>query len=132
MNYSKNIRSFTLYSGMLGAFLESADTLATENRWFHPTLINGSNWLKNNNPYLRSFNLHLENYEQNLNSPFPIARHLEEEENISTIRPGEIVVPNDNFDVEIHDEDANFNRLMAGFVKTNTNLSLPILLNDPK
>ena len=131
MNYSKNIQSFTLYSGILGAFLESADISSDQNRWFHPTLVNGSNWLKNNNPYLRSFNMHLENQEQNLNSPFPIVTHLEQEENIPTIRPGEIVVPNNDFDVEIHDEDANFNRLMAGFVRTDNNLSLPISLGDP-
>src|SRR5581483_622316 len=60
----------------------------------------------------------------------PIARHLEEE-NIPIIRPGEIVVPNNDFDIEIHDEDANFNRLMAGFARTDNNLSLPISLNDP-
>jgi len=131
MNYSKNIRSFTLYSGMLGAFLESNNTANCENHWFHPTLIQGSNWLKNNNPYLRSFNMHLENQEQNINSPFPIATHLKEEENIPTIRSGEIVVPNNNFDVEIHDEDAHFDRLMVGFARTDNNLSLPISLNDP-
>jgi hypothetical protein len=128
MNYSKNIRSFTLYSGMLGAFLESTENSA-QNRWFHPTLIGGSNWLKNNNPYLRSYNFQLENNDEH--SPFPTAIHLEEEENIPTIRQSEVVVPNNDFDVEIHDEDANFNRLMAGFARTDNNLSLPIPLNDP-
>src|SRR5207248_1031100 len=54
MSYSKNIRSFTLYSGMLGAFLELNENSNTENRGFHPTLINGSNWLKNNNPNLKA------------------------------------------------------------------------------
>lgn len=131
MNYSKNIRSFTLYSGMLGAFLESTENLNNENRWFHSALIDGSNWLKNNNPYLRSYSLQLENNEQFLNSPFPIATHLQDEESIPEIRQCEIVVPNNDFDLEIHDEDANFNRLMAGFVRTDNNLSLPISLNDP-
>ena len=130
MNYSKNIRSFTLYSGILGAFLESSENLNSENRWFHPTLINGSNWLKNNNPYLRSYSMHLENNNQSLNSPFPIAIHSQEE-NIPTIRQSEIVVPNYDFDIEIHNEDANFNHLMAGFARTDNNLSLPISLNDP-
>ncbi|GES90273.1 Pif1-like helicase domain-containing protein [Rhizophagus clarus] len=130
MNYSKNIRSFTLYSGMLGAFLESSDIINNNNHWFHPTLIQGSNWLKDNNPYLKSFNMHLENQEQNINSPFPIATHFEEE-NIPIIRSGEIVVPSNDFDVEIHDEDAHFSRLMAGFARTDNNLSLPISLNDP-
>ncbi|GES73489.1 DNA helicase Pif1, ATP-dependent [Rhizophagus clarus] len=105
MNYSKNIRSFTLYSGI-------------------------SNWLKDNNPYLKSFNIHLENQEQNINLPFPIATHFEKE-NIPIIRSGEIVVSSNDFDVEIHDEDAHFSQLMAGFARTDNNLSLPISLNDP-
>ncbi|GES92241.1 Pif1-like helicase domain-containing protein [Rhizophagus clarus] len=130
MNYSKNIRSFTLYSGMLGAFLESSDIINNNNHWFHPTLIQGSNWLKDNNPYLKSFNMHLENQEQNINLPFPIATHFKEE-NIPIIRSGEIVVLSNDFDVEIHDEDAHFSRLMAGFVRTDNNLSLPISLNGP-
>ncbi|GBB97610.1 hypothetical protein RclHR1_30110001 [Rhizophagus clarus] len=104
MNYSKNIRSFTLYSGMLGAFLESSDIINNNNHWFHPTLIQGSNWLKDNNPYLKSFNMHLENQEQNINLPFPIATHFKEE-NIPIIR--------------------------SGFARTDNNLSLPISLNDP-
>ena len=131
MNYSKNIRSFTLYSGMLGAFLESTENSNANHRWFHPTLVNGVNWLKNNNPYLRSYNLQLTNDEQFLNSPFPTATHLQEEEDVPMIRLGEIIVPNNDFDVEIHDEDANFNRLMAGFARTDNNLSLPISFNDP-
>ncbi|GES92249.1 Pif1-like helicase domain-containing protein [Rhizophagus clarus] len=130
MNYSKNIRSFTLYSGMLGAFLESSDIINNNNHWFHPTLIQGSNWLKDNNPYLKSFNMHLENQEQNINLPFPIATHFKEE-NIPIIRSGEIVILSNDFDVEIHDEDAHFSRLMAGFARTDNNLSLPISLNDP-
>jgi PIF1-like helicase/Helitron helicase-like domain at N-terminus len=129
INYSKNIRSFTLYSGMLGAFLESTEDLSSDNRWFHPTLIDGSDWLKNNNPYLKSYSMHLENDDQHF-PPFPIATHLQEE-NIPTIGQGEIVVPSGDFDIEIHDEDANFNRLMAGFARTDNNLSLPISLNDP-
>ena len=72
MNYSKNIRSFTLYSGMLGAFLEPTENSNADNRWFHPTLIDGSNWLKRNNPYLKSYSIQLENSEQPLNPPFPI------------------------------------------------------------
>src|SRR5437764_12516550 len=74
--------------------------------------------------------MHLENQNQSINSPFPTATHLEEE-NIPAIISGEIVVPNNDFDVEIHDEDANFNRLMAGFARTDNNLCLPIPLNDP-
>ena len=103
---------------MLGAFLETAENLNAENQWFHPMLVNGSNWLKTNNPYLRSYNLQLEGNEH-LISPFPVATHIEEEENVPQIRQNEIVVPNNDFELEIHDEDANFNQLIAGFARTD-------------
>ena len=41
--------------------------------------------------------MHLENQNQNIHLPFPIARHLEEE-NIPLVRSGEIVVQNNDFD----------------------------------
>ena len=36
--YSKNIRSLTLYSGMLGAFLEQTDLPTSDTQWNHPSL----------------------------------------------------------------------------------------------
>jgi len=48
---------------------------------------------------LRSYNIQLENNEQHLNSPFPIAIHSQEE-NIPTIGQNEIVIPNNDFDIK--------------------------------
>lgn len=38
MGYSKNRRALTLYSGMLGAFLQQSDLSEPNNRWYHPSL----------------------------------------------------------------------------------------------
>src|SRR5207253_2803410 len=38
MGLSKNLRTLTLYSGMLGAFLENLDNLSNNNRWYHNSL----------------------------------------------------------------------------------------------
>jgi hypothetical protein len=42
-------------------------------------------------------------------------------------KPPSLIVPNDNFPIEIHNEDYKYQRLIAGFLKTNdNNLDLPI------
>ena len=45
MGYSKNRRTFSLYSGMIGAFLQNVDLSAPGNRWYHPSLPYACNWL---------------------------------------------------------------------------------------
>ena len=45
MGYSKNIRSLTLYSGMLGAFLEQTDLPTSDTQWYHPSLKEACEWL---------------------------------------------------------------------------------------
>ncbi|CAG8804030.1 201_t:CDS:2, partial [Racocetra fulgida] len=42
---SKNIRALYLYSGTMGAILDSTPN----NNWFHPSLLHAANWLKINN-----------------------------------------------------------------------------------
>jgi hypothetical protein len=38
------------------------------------------------------------------------------------------MVPNVNFNVKIHNEDYHYSHLMAGFIKTSDNTSLPLAL----
>jgi len=44
--YSKNLRSLSLYSGMLGAFLTDVDLSSVDNRWYHPSLKKACEWLQ--------------------------------------------------------------------------------------
>ncbi|CAG8786062.1 28742_t:CDS:1 [Racocetra persica] len=54
MNYSQNFNSLNLYSGLLGAYLTSpTSTQSALPPWFENSLINATNWLKENNPYIR-------------------------------------------------------------------------------
>src|SRR5215213_9858428 len=45
-------------------------------------------------------------------------------------KPYDLVVPNDSFPTDIHDEDANYNHLIAGSI-VKDNVSYPILFGDP-
>ena len=38
MGYSRNRRTLTLYSGIIGAFLNNTDLSHPDNRWYHPSL----------------------------------------------------------------------------------------------
>ena len=55
MGYSKNRRTFSLYSGIIGAFLQNADLSAPDNRWYYPSLRYACDWLQQNNPYLSAY-----------------------------------------------------------------------------
>ena len=46
MNFSKNMRSLILYSGMIGAYLKDNTITNSHNFWLNDTLINAANWLK--------------------------------------------------------------------------------------
>jgi len=46
MGLSKNLRTLTLYSGMLGAFLEDLNTSPNNSHWYHHTLRNAATWLQ--------------------------------------------------------------------------------------
>ncbi len=50
-NFSKNIRALYLYSGIIGAILENN----SNQNWYHETLNDAANWLKNNNPFFRPY-----------------------------------------------------------------------------
>ena len=129
MNFSKNMRSLILYSGMLGAYLEDANSSNTA--WIDDTLIRAADWLKQNNPFLKNYSHLLDLPGSQTANPFPSAFHLPDDDSAPPHLPDDIVVPNVDFNVEIHDEDYHYSHLMAGFVKTPNNTLLPIALNNP-
>ena len=81
-NYSRNIRSLTLYSGIIGAFLEDYNQNNQDHNWFDRTLVAGANWLAENNPYLREYRRTLvtNSSESRPRPPFPTATHLQDDE----------------------------------------------------
>ncbi|CAG8503375.1 3740_t:CDS:2 [Gigaspora margarita] len=84
MNYSKNLHTFNLYSGILGAYLnplsESLFTNQTAHPpWFVNSLTDAINWLKENNPYLHAYSRMIP-LNLNTTNPFPSAVHLSNDE----------------------------------------------------
>ncbi|CAG8817894.1 5918_t:CDS:1, partial [Gigaspora margarita] len=84
MNYSKNLHTFNLYSGILGAYLNSsAESLFTNQTvcplWFENSLTDAINWLKENNPYLHAYSRMIP-LNLNTTNPFPSAVHLSNDE----------------------------------------------------
>ncbi|CAG8792796.1 15500_t:CDS:2, partial [Gigaspora rosea] len=59
---SKNIHVLELYSGMIGAFLNSSEP----SRWYHETLPVASDWLKRYNPIFQQYQSL-----SHINSPLP-------------------------------------------------------------
>ncbi|CAG8495886.1 25552_t:CDS:2, partial [Gigaspora rosea] len=105
--YSRNICALALYYGEFGAFLDSNEFTSN---WYHPTLYNAVNWLKKT-----------------------ISRQQTNEINHTTRQqnPRDIVVPNYNIDPETHNEDFNYQYLMAGFMlPLNSNMRIPISLGN--
>lgn len=128
MNFSKNMRSLILYSGMLGAYLEDN---SSDSSWIDNTLIGAADWLKQNNPFLKNYSHLLDHPGSQTANPFPSAFHLPDDVSAPPYLPNDIVVPNVNFNVEIHDEDYHYSHLMAGFVRTADNTSLPLAISNP-
>src|SRR5581483_12364797 len=94
-------------------------------------LIAAANWLKRHNPFLRNYSHLLDSPVSPRANPFPSASHLPDDVFAPPYLPNDIVIPNVNFNVEIHNEDYHYTHLMAGFVKTSDNTSLPLAINDP-
>jgi hypothetical protein len=55
---------------------------------------------------------------------------LPDDDSASPFLHGDIVVPNNNFNIEIHNEDFHYTHLIAGFLKTHNNTLLPLSVND--
>jgi DNA replication protein DnaC len=131
MNFSKNMRSLILYSGMVGAYLEDNSVENSNNFWLDSTLITAANWLKQNNPFLKHYSRLLDLPGSDTANPFPSAFHLSDDDTAPPFLSNDIVVPNVNFNVEIHNEDYHYSHLMAGFVRTPDNTLLPLATDDP-
>src|SRR5439155_14324065 len=113
-NFSKNICALHLYS-----------------------LNDAAYWLKDNNPFFKPYkHIILHGNQNNSRIVFPTAR-ISDTTNLqsSTIsnrpvnRP-ELIMPPYDFNPEIHNEDFNYNRLMAGFINNPNEKQLPISYND--
>ncbi|CAG8609696.1 8229_t:CDS:2, partial [Diversispora eburnea] len=95
--FSKNLHTFALYTGTIGALLNRSSTQS----WYHPTLITAANWLRQNNDLFKSYN-HFYN-RGNIEGP-PIilstARLLSASENnslINILQPIDLALISDEF-----------------------------------
>src|SRR5581483_528598 len=93
-------------------------------------LIAAANWLKRHNPFLRNYSRLLDSPVSTRANPFPSASHLPDDDSAPPYLPNDIVVPNVNFNVEIHNEDYHYSHLMARFVRTPDNTLLPLAVDD--
>ena len=117
---------------MIGAILENN----SNQYWYHETLNQASYWLKNNNPFFKLYN-HISLYtnQNSLRVVFPTAKICNtidshnSSSNHSIIRP-EIIMPPYDFNPKIHNEDFNYNRLIARFINNPNDKQLPISYND--
>ncbi|CAG8687266.1 20477_t:CDS:2 [Cetraspora pellucida] len=108
MNYSQNFYSLSMYSGLLGVYLESSSSIPTKiPPWFDNSLTNAINWLKEHNLYIHQYLQMLSSF-SNTNPRLPVATHSIIDENTPLFQKGDIVVPHQNFPTEIYNEDANY------------------------
>ena len=136
---SHNYRTLMLYSGSTGAYLNSNEPPT----WFHESLTPASEWLKQNNNIIRKYasdiNITRPSPESTIPIPLPLARQsIDSSVNPyrsslpnETPRPPDLVVPNDSFPREIHNEDAHHSRLIAGSTWNDSVVKLPILFKNP-
>ncbi|CAH1766630.1 3589_t:CDS:2, partial [Entrophospora sp. SA101] len=139
---SKNRHALELHSGLIGAILNQNEPP----NWFHESLIGASQWLVQNNPiYIQYNQTHAVTHPSPSNpfpEPLPMARlatqtihdtsSLNHHSSILTNpQPPSLVVPNNDFPIEVHEEDYRYQRLMAGFVTSNDDVTLPIQYNNP-
>ena len=100
---------------MLGAYLD--DNNSSDNSWIYNILIEAANQLKQNNPFLKNY-FHLLDFPSSQTAnPFPNTFHLSDNNSVSPYLPNDIIIPNVNFNVEIHNEDYYYFHLMIGFVR---------------
>ncbi len=136
MNYSCNIRAYTLYSEILSAFLESNDSnhFTNNNGSIHDeTLRRAIIQLFQNNSYLHPFTdiLTLPNrYCQILNNPFLSATHILIDTNTPPVNSHDIIVLNYDFSDEVHNEDFHYTRLIVRFIQENKTLHISISTYD--
>jgi len=135
MGYSKNRRALTLYSGMLGAFLQQSDLSESNNRWYHPSLRYASEWLQQNNPYLSAYyslasRLLHSNLLPSTTIIWPEATHIPEDDSAPPANTSDIVMPPYVLPDEIHDEDTHYSRLAIGFLLNKDEQRIPLSFTD--
>jgi len=135
--YSRNINAFALYTGTVGAILSNGQ----RNSWYHPSLLDASRWLRENNKFFQPYK-HYFNRGTIAGPPLIIPTAILESDetsnnyiNNSTIgndeRIQDIVISGEDFDIEVHNEDYKYERLMAGFMTSDINeTQLPIAFSD--
>ena len=130
MEYSKNRRTFPHYSGIIGAFLQTADyLLLTIVGIIHLALCL---WLApTKSSYLSAYH---SNASQLLahNSP-TVWPHVSDSNNefITPVNPSDIVVPSYVFPDKRHNEDAYYSRLAIGFFQEYKR-QIPLRFNNPE
>ncbi|CAG8685648.1 13006_t:CDS:2, partial [Gigaspora rosea] len=125
ISLSKNPQALSLYSGSIGAILETSSEL----NWYYDTLINASIWLKNNNPLFTNFTYLPERNPLNPHpAPIPTAV-LSTPATFPSSNIPQLVIPNNTFPPEIHNEDYRYDCLLAGTVELNNN-TIPISYNN--
>jgi hypothetical protein len=135
MGYSRNIRCLTLYSGMIGAFLQAHRNGEVNDNWYDASLLPAAQWLRDNNPYLVSYASILDRYVDTNNLShmtepvWPFAEHAAE--NSPPVNYGDVIVPNYDFPEEVHNEDAHYSRLMVGFLQMQNHNNVPISFAHP-
>ncbi len=129
-NFSKNIRALYLYSGIIGAILENN----SNQNWYHETLNDAANWLKNNNPFFRPYKHITLHINQNSSRIVFLTAKISDtqDSNISNhlISRPELIIPPYDFNPKIHNKDFYYNRLMAGFINDPNEKQLPISYYD--
>ena len=130
MNFSKNMRALTLYSGMIGAYLENDIESNSNNNWLDNTLVTAANWLKLHNPFLKSYSQLLDLPGSEMANPFPRASHISDDDSAPPFLQNDIIVPTSNFNLEIHNEDFHYTHLMADFTQISTT-TLLFSFDDP-
>jgi len=122
-----------LHSGLIRAFLDQEQESFN---WFHPILIPASQWLKDNNLIFKEYNrsslLSKTPISNTINKILPKAKLSNSSFQTRRNQPLSLVISNNDFPTEIHNEDYKYQRLIAGFLKTDdNNLNLPILNYNP-
>ncbi|CAJ0834083.1 930_t:CDS:2 [Entrophospora sp. SA101] len=106
IRFSKNLRCFSLYSGMEGAFLENSNETGENIIQTNQELINAANWLKENNPYIRPYSRLLTIPGTSMNNPFPIACHIPEDQDAPKSLPENIIrsdLPDPDIEPELYE-----------------------------
>ncbi|RHZ83458.1 hypothetical protein Glove_92g61 [Diversispora epigaea] len=113
----------------IGTILSSGN-----NSWYHPTLENAANWLRNNNPLFHIYNYfythgNSEGFPLNLLTAILITNNSSLLQRYLSL--SDLVIQNQDFDNEIHNENYHFSQLITGFLTNSIDKELPISYNDP-